>query len=113
MNSKLVHFLRINFFRILTFTTQTSIKNISLGISAIYETDAASKKFLVNKATAPEQLRVINRCEIMLKVVKRLLPVLSGIVNNSITMNTIYNKSVKRKTDTTHLSKFIFIYKNY
>lgn len=76
-------------------------------ISAIFETDAASKKFLVNKSTAPEQLRVINRCEIMLKVIKRLLPVLSTIVNNSISMNTIYNKSTKRQNDSIHQSKCI------
>ncbi|OXU30524.1 hypothetical protein TSAR_007327 [Trichomalopsis sarcophagae] len=57
--------------------------------AGIYEADAASKKFLINKATAPEQLRVIHRCEIMLKVIKRLLPVLSNIVNNSVTMGTV------------------------
>ncbi|XP_014225519.1 uncharacterized protein LOC106651506 [Trichogramma pretiosum] len=73
--------------------------------AAIYEVDAASKKFLGNEATSAEQLRVINRCEIMLKVIKRLFPVLSNIVKNSVallasSMHTICSyKSMKGQGD--------------
>ncbi|XP_023245224.1 serendipity locus protein alpha-like [Copidosoma floridanum] len=70
--------------------------------SGIYEADKASKKFLPKKATAPEQLRVINRCEIVFKIVKRLLPILSTIINNSISMNTSTSQSVKGLSKSIH-----------
>ncbi|KAJ8682268.1 hypothetical protein QAD02_018060 [Eretmocerus hayati] len=69
--------------------------------AAIYEIDAASKKFLGNKSTPAEQLRVIKRCEILLKVIKRLLPILSSVISNLITINTNCSSLGKEQKDLT------------
>ncbi|XP_058791138.1 uncharacterized protein LOC131664227 isoform X2 [Phymastichus coffea] len=65
--------------------------------AAIYESDAALKKFLTRKATPSEQLRVIKRCDLMLKVIKRLLPALTTIINNSITRSSCTKEPAEKQ----------------
>ncbi|XP_023289259.1 serendipity locus protein alpha isoform X2 [Orussus abietinus] len=76
--------------------------------AAIIEADAASKQFLTDNATEPQQLRVIKRCELILNVVKRLQPALVVIMNNSILMNTNYGKAGIGQGDSLHDSSISF-----
>ncbi|XP_078039263.1 spitting Image [Augochlora pura] len=70
--------------------------------AAIFEADAASKSFLTDNATEPQQLRVIKRCELILNVVKRLHPALIAIMNNTSLMNSNYGRNGKGQGDTIH-----------
>ncbi|XP_011312088.1 serendipity locus protein alpha-like isoform X2 [Fopius arisanus] len=51
--------------------------------AAIFQTDVASKNFLKDNPTEPQQLRVIKRCELVVNVVKRLQPALLVVMNSS------------------------------
>ncbi|XP_014478361.1 PREDICTED: uncharacterized protein LOC106746342 [Dinoponera quadriceps] len=65
--------------------------------AAIFEANAAAKTLLVENATEPQQLRVIKRCELILKVVQRLQPALSAIMNN-----TMHEKSGRSQGNSSH-----------
>ncbi|XP_032674714.1 uncharacterized protein LOC116845762 isoform X2 [Odontomachus brunneus] len=65
--------------------------------AAIFEANAAAKTLLVQNATEPQQLRVIKRCELILKVVQRLQPALSMIINN-----TTHEKSRRSQGNFSH-----------
>lgn len=59
-------------------------------ISAILEADAALKTLLVDKATAPQQLRVIKRCKMIVDVLNRLEPDLAILMNDSFLFNNTH-----------------------
>ncbi|KAG7200682.1 hypothetical protein KM043_001235 [Ampulex compressa] len=73
--------------------------------AAIFEADSASRTLLLENATGPQQLRVIKRCELILNVVKRLQPALVAIMNNTILMNTYYQKARRGQGEFSHANR--------
>ncbi|EFN86422.1 uncharacterized protein LOC105181449 [Harpegnathos saltator] len=65
--------------------------------AAIFEVNTAAETLLVKNATEPQQLRVIKRCELILKVIQRLQPALSMIMNN-----TTHEKSRRSQGNLSH-----------
>ncbi|XP_063987001.1 serendipity locus protein alpha [Diachasmimorpha longicaudata] len=61
--------------------------------AAIFEADTASKSLLKDKPTAPQQLRVIKRCELLVNVVRRLQPALIVVMNYSQRATGLFEKS--------------------
>lgn len=89
-------------------------------IPAILEADAAFKTLLVDKATAPQQLRVIKRCKMIVDVLNRLEPDLAILMNDSFLYNNTHcsNSAALGQGDSFYgmlivINFFLFRNKNY